>query len=511
MSFADPTRVNVDDRLIVFFAGHGHTVTGSRGDVGFLVPFDGNPAQLQTLIRWDEFTRNADLIPAKHVLFLMDACYGGLALVRTPTFGAMRFMKDMLQRRARQVLTAGKADETVADGSGVRPHHSIFTAHLLNALEGDAATGDGIITANGVMAYVYERVGRDQYSHQTPHYGFVEGDGDLIFDASVLEKLTVARPAAGTGTEAPDVLINPAGVVVSSSQHEPRLVEQLKEMIPDPAKRIKLHDFVAERTREFLDTTDLRHFPVQGVSVTREQLADRIAQYELQARPLQQVAIVLATWADSSQTNLLEKIFVRLAEADKGGAGLVAWIKLTWYPFVYLLYSAGIAALAAERFDVLASLFHAKITSDTAYGEKSRPLAVTASYRATDLNEYFKLLPGHERHFVPRSEYLFKALQPTLEDLLMLGRKYEPLFDQFEVLLALEHADLTDGDWGPPGRFAWKHREGDLSPLTQVIQEAENHGSGWAPFRAGLFRGSPERLKHDADLLKSLLQKLSWF
>jgi uncharacterized caspase-like protein len=62
-----------DDRLIVFFAGHGHTERSSRGEVGFLVPWDGDANNLATLIRWDELTRNADLIEAKHILFIMDA------------------------------------------------------------------------------------------------------------------------------------------------------------------------------------------------------------------------------------------------------------------------------------------------------------------------------------------------------------------------------------------------------------------------------------------------------
>src|ERR1041384_4325209 len=61
LSFADPGRTEQDDRLIVFFAGHGHTVSGHRGEVGFLVPVDGAVEDLNTLIRWDELTRNADL------------------------------------------------------------------------------------------------------------------------------------------------------------------------------------------------------------------------------------------------------------------------------------------------------------------------------------------------------------------------------------------------------------------------------------------------------------------
>jgi uncharacterized caspase-like protein len=99
-----------NDRVLVFFAGHGQTMTSNRGEVGFLVPSDGDPSDLSTLIRWDELTRSSDLIRAKHLLFLMDACYGGLAVTRSLAPGAMRFLRDMMQRVSRQVLTAGKAD-----------------------------------------------------------------------------------------------------------------------------------------------------------------------------------------------------------------------------------------------------------------------------------------------------------------------------------------------------------------------------------------------------------------
>ena len=184
LSYAN--KVDVNDRIIFFFAGHGHTVLGHRGEVGFLVPYDGNSHNLSTLIRWDELTRDAELIPSKHMLFVMDACYGGLVLTRLLSPGSMRFVKDSLLRYTRQVLTAGKANEVVADSGGPIPGHSIFTGHFIEALQGKAAMEDGIITANGVMAYVYEKVAKDQNSHQTPHYGFFDGDGDLIFRAPIL-------------------------------------------------------------------------------------------------------------------------------------------------------------------------------------------------------------------------------------------------------------------------------------------------------------------------------------
>ena len=74
--------IKVDDRLFVFFAGHGHTRSGVKGEVGYLVPYDADMDDYSTFIRWDELTRNAELVRAKHILFVMDACYGGLAVYR---------------------------------------------------------------------------------------------------------------------------------------------------------------------------------------------------------------------------------------------------------------------------------------------------------------------------------------------------------------------------------------------------------------------------------------------
>lgn len=146
--------VEVDDRILIFFAGHGHTISGIRGEQGFLVPHDGIAIDISTLITWRQLTDLSDLIRAKHVFFIMDACYSGLALTRNVQ-GSARFVQDMLRRFSRQVLTAGKADEVVADSGGPIPDHSVFTGHLIEGLKGRAANESGIMTASSLMSYVY--------------------------------------------------------------------------------------------------------------------------------------------------------------------------------------------------------------------------------------------------------------------------------------------------------------------------------------------------------------------
>ena len=342
MRYAQDDAVGNDDRIIVYFAGYGHTVRARRGETGFLIPVDGDPSDLSTLIRWDDLTRNADLIPAKHMLFVMDACYGGLALTRSPLqAGSMRFLTDMLQRFSRQVLTAGKADEPVADANGPRPGHSLFTGHLLDALEGRAIS-EGVITASGVMGYVYQQVAKDPYSRQTPHYGFLEGDGDFIFS-----------PDASTGTEAdgrvtdmPITVVGPSSV---DSPSQDAVSDTLKRLLAATSEQIRLDDFVSAQVRATLDATSLDQFPVQDDNATAESFASRVADYEAAIFNLTTTAVLMGRWCKTEQIPILEKLVGRLAEGDKGSGGRVWWLRLGWYPVLYLMYLGGYCGAVSQQ------------------------------------------------------------------------------------------------------------------------------------------------------------------
>jgi hypothetical protein len=505
MQLSDPEVVQPDDRIFIFFAGHGHTVSGRRGEAGFLVPVDGRPTDLATLVRWDELTRNSDLIPAKHMLFLMDACYGGLALTRKgiPS-GSMRLMTDMLQRFSRQVLTAGKANELVADGGGVRPGHSLFTAHLLNALEGAASITQGVLTANGVMSYVYDKVGTDQLSQQTPHFGFLDGDGDFIFSPYVNE------PAAPSNKDDP-ILIQTSVITEHDKSVEETPIEVLKRLLADERERIRLDDFISAQIRHAIQELNLERFPANAL--TAEQFEARLIQYEQAVAPLQTTVMLLARWATPEQLRLLTKIFSRIAEAEKPQGGTVRSIGLAWYPAFFLAYLAGIAAVSEGRYDVLRIVLVAPV--DASYrGQLSgaQPLVLPMVYALTDAVESFKQLPNFERRHTPRSDYLYQRIQPILEDELFLGRSYERVFNEFEVLFALSFADMrpdSDRVWGPPGRFAWQ-RDG-MGSYDEIVSQATRQGDKWPALKAGFFSGSSERFAKLSTDYGQLLSSFHWW
>lgn len=171
-----------DDRVLVFFAGHGSTRKLPNGrDVGYIIPVDAGLDDLQTdAVAMPQLQELSEALPAKHALFVIDACYSGLGLTRGGGSSA-NFIRDNARRMGRQMMTAGGADQQVADdGPG---GHSVFTWTFLQALSGKAdLNNDGLITATELAAYVAPAV--SAVARQTPAFGSLPGSegGEFVFE-----------------------------------------------------------------------------------------------------------------------------------------------------------------------------------------------------------------------------------------------------------------------------------------------------------------------------------------
>jgi peptidoglycan/xylan/chitin deacetylase (PgdA/CDA1 family)/TolA-binding protein len=182
--FGNPNMVQREDRVLVFYAGHGATRKLASGrELGYIIPVDADLTNYEgSAISMTNFQDISEAVPAKHLLFIMDSCYSGLALTRgggAPP--SQNYLNEISRREARQMFTAGGADQQVADNG---PNgHSVFTWTLLQGLDGRAdLNGDGVITATELAAYVAPAV--SALSHQTPAFGNLPGTegGDFIFD-----------------------------------------------------------------------------------------------------------------------------------------------------------------------------------------------------------------------------------------------------------------------------------------------------------------------------------------
>jgi Caspase domain/Bacterial SH3 domain len=190
-----------NDRLFVFFAGHGETMALPHGDTeGFLLPHDANPRNLfTTAISMSDVRRIGQRIAAKHILFAVDACYSGftVAQARSPQRVDTNYLRLILQDPAVQVITAGKSGEKVYEERG----HGLFTMQLLKAFEGYAdADQNGVLLATELAAFLQSRVLRDTEGKQHPQFGQLAGEGQFVF----------VLPPAGDPLPAPEVIQRPA-------------------------------------------------------------------------------------------------------------------------------------------------------------------------------------------------------------------------------------------------------------------------------------------------------------
>ncbi|HVJ36637.1 MAG TPA: polysaccharide deacetylase family protein, partial [Stenotrophomonas sp.] len=162
-----------NDRVFVFFAGHGATRRLASGrELGYIIPADADADDVaRDAIAMTDIQNIAESLRAKHVMFVMDACYSGLGLTRGGG-GNAAFLRENARRLGRQMLTAGGVDQQVSD-SGPNGH-SVFTWVLLQALSGKGdLNGDGLITGTELAAYVAPAV--SALAPQTPAFGSLPG------------------------------------------------------------------------------------------------------------------------------------------------------------------------------------------------------------------------------------------------------------------------------------------------------------------------------------------------
>jgi very-short-patch-repair endonuclease len=198
-----------NDSLVLFFAGHGHTLPPAFSDDnggrrGYLIPVDaeGVEGSIGTWLQLDAWLSEITHLPARHILVILDACHSGIALdpaTRWRSDGP-RFaepMETLRARRSRRILTSALDDEVAMDGGPISGH-SLFTGCLIEALTGGlfASLQRPVASASELWSHVRQRVfafSSVKNWKQTPEFGRLDFDdhGELVVE---LPAATVARP-----------------------------------------------------------------------------------------------------------------------------------------------------------------------------------------------------------------------------------------------------------------------------------------------------------------------------
>ncbi|MGQ9608282.1 MAG: SUMF1/EgtB/PvdO family nonheme iron enzyme [bacterium] len=197
-SLADTRWVSKDDCVIFYFSGHGQTVPLPRGgDMGFLIPYDAkvdlsqepNLAEYkQQCIGMNELNETAKLIPAKHIIFIIDACYSGLALETSRSLRSdiPGYLSKVAKTTTQQIIAAGGKGEESEERADLG--HGVFTHKLLEGLETEIAdmNNDGVITGTELANYLSDAVRAKTNGKQNPQWRKAD-EGEFLFLPQISE------------------------------------------------------------------------------------------------------------------------------------------------------------------------------------------------------------------------------------------------------------------------------------------------------------------------------------
>lgn len=176
MALYEYRKLGKDDRLLIYYAGHGWLDT--KADEGYWLPVDASRDNNVDWIQNATITAEARACNAKQILIVADSCYSGKLVRGIQVVGKNPDNSETLSdKKARLVMSSGGL-EPVADASG-KGNHSVFASAFLDALKANSSSIDGA----SFYTKVREKVGWN--ADQSPEYGVIHKSGhdggDFIF------------------------------------------------------------------------------------------------------------------------------------------------------------------------------------------------------------------------------------------------------------------------------------------------------------------------------------------
>ena len=175
-------KVQADDRLLFYFAGHGVALNGDDGPEGYLIPQDAKAGDAGSYLPMSQLQEALSKLPCRHFLGILDCCFAGafrwsstrdVGLEPDEVLHQERYDR-FIQDPAWQAITSAAYDQKAVDAltinteRGQTGKHSPFAAALIEALAGKADLyppaepgkpgGDGVITATELYLYLRDRV-----------------------------------------------------------------------------------------------------------------------------------------------------------------------------------------------------------------------------------------------------------------------------------------------------------------------------------------------------------------
>jgi hypothetical protein len=258
------------------------------------------------------------LLPARHILVILDACHSGIAL------GALIKWRDAVSweaepaavlqaRRSRRIITSALDDEVAVD-SGPMPAHSLFTGCLIEGLTGGIRGDERRVTTGSALGlYLQQRVGTYPHARQTPDFGTFALDerGEMV-----IPLIARASPAlrADEDTEAPAMAADIVTEKATPSPSVPAMVSGPAAGRPVPAT---VSDDATPATADVITAA-----PPISPTVVTPATADVITA----APPISPTAVTASEASAGEAQGLPAVVLPRRGDGSNGDA-IVRWLR----------------------------------------------------------------------------------------------------------------------------------------------------------------------------------------
>ncbi|HTW46865.1 MAG TPA: tetratricopeptide repeat protein [Acidobacteriaceae bacterium] len=192
-----PSVTHADDRVLVYFAGHGFVSDGTA----YIAPYDidlhnipGTAYPMETLGK-----DIGSKINGQWKVLITDACHSGAITPEADRTTVNRTLLDL--DKSLFSITASRDREQSFESDKWGGGHGIFTYYVVKGLEGEADTnGDGIVTADELAEYVHTNVREATNAAQNPtsERGSFDPNMVLAYNPAHVTAANLPPPKYGT-------------------------------------------------------------------------------------------------------------------------------------------------------------------------------------------------------------------------------------------------------------------------------------------------------------------------
>lgn len=279
-------------------------------------------------------------------------------------------------------------------------------------------------------------------------------------------------------------------------------VETVKRYIVEPRHCIRLHDLVRDETTLVLDgIPETRFETTQKGSIGDQyklEFQENMRRYEALTNKLASIIAALSYHDEGPNDHLIVSIVERVANVDRTLGDDENFLNLRRYPALLIIYSAGIAALAAKKYHNLAT----GILTPKIHRPQDKSLIELINHKElfpTGSTRQSIVRSADDNTYTPPSNHLYDVFRPILSAYIPEEATYEATFDTFEYILSLQHFHVTDHSRYLLGRFVWRYNRHNCDQPKEApyrfIDDGITHGDDWGLLKAGFFDGSAGQLQ----------------